>query len=195
VIAKDLLTLRLLSGEPQDVAAVQDVLEAAPQYAQLITGAAPAASEAADTFTLLPPGKTCDDKFVLGVFLNEQMIGCVDLIRGYPDASTAFIGLLVIAEPFQERGLGSAAYRRLEQWVRDRDVCERIRLAVVGVNEPGMAFWEGVGFAPTGETTPYRHGRVTSELVLFEKPLAPSASDEAAGGACPRLSGRTHADA
>jgi diamine N-acetyltransferase len=176
-MAQDLPTLRPLAGELHEVAALQCVLDAAPQYAQLITGALPAASEAADTFSILPPGKTHDDKFVFGVYLDEQMIGCVDLIRGYPDPSTAFLGLLVVAELFQRRGQGSAAYRQLEQVVRGWGTCERVRLAVVGVNEQGIAFWKSVGFAPTGETKPYRDGCVVSELVLFEKPLAPRAAD------------------
>ena len=177
MITQDVPTLRLLSGEPAEVAAVQRVLEAAPQYAQLITGAPPATTEAADTFSMLPPGKTHDDKSVLGIFLDEQMIGCIDLVRGYPDASSSFLGLLVIDERYQRRGLGSAAYGRLEQWIRDQGVCDRVRLAVVGVNEPAIAFWESVGLVPTGETKPYRHGRVVSELVLFEKSLRPPADD------------------
>jgi RimJ/RimL family protein N-acetyltransferase len=177
VIARDLPTLRLLTGAPDEVAALQGVLDAAPRYARLITGALPAASEAADTFSVLPPGKTHDDKSVFGVYLAEQMIGCVDLIRGYPDPSTTFLGLLVIAEPFQQRGLGSGAFHQLEQLVRGWNACDRIRLAVVRVNEQGIAFWKSVGFTPTGETKPYSDGCVVSELVLFEKSLAPPAGD------------------
>lgn len=160
------------------MAAVQNVLQAAPHYAQLITGAPPSATEASDTFATLPPGKTYDDKAVLGVFFDEHMIGCIDLVLGYPDASCAFVGLLVIDERCQRRGLGSAAYRRLEQWIRGRSACDRVRLAVVRGNDPAIAFWTSVGFAPTGETTPYCQGRVLSELVLFEKSLGPPADDD-----------------
>jgi hypothetical protein len=47
----------------------------------------------------------------------------------------------------------------------------------VRVNERGIAFWQSVGFAATGETAPYKDGCVDSELVLFEKRIAPAADD------------------
>lgn len=43
---------------------------------------------------LLPPGKASDDKYFAGFFLSGRMIAAVDLIDGYPDRRTAFIGFL-----------------------------------------------------------------------------------------------------
>jgi uncharacterized protein len=102
------------------------------------------------------------------------MVGCADVIRGYPEEGTAFLGLLLIAEPFQGRGLGRAAYAEIERVVSSWGICERLRLSVIRVNDDVVPFWRKLGFEPTGETKPYRYGSVVSEHVLFEKTLTGS---------------------
>jgi hypothetical protein len=81
--------------------ALQRVIGAAPGFALAVTGLPPGPADAQNTFTALPEGKSEDDKFVYGVYLDGQMIGCADVVRGYPDPSTAFIGLLLISEDSQ----------------------------------------------------------------------------------------------
>ena len=102
------LILRLLRGEPPEMAALQCVLEMAPAYYQSMTGAPPCGALAQSIFTALPPDKTYDDKFVWGLYAGDAMIGCVDVIRGYPVRDKALIGLLLLAEHWQRRGLGRA---------------------------------------------------------------------------------------
>ncbi len=165
------VTLRELQGERGEMADLQRVFEAAPQYAQLVTGAAPGQADAQSTYSILPEGKSYDDKLVLGVYLADQMIGCVDLIRGYPDPSTAYLALLLIAEPFQRRGFGRAAYEQVEAAILSCHSCNRVLLAVVRTNDQVIPFWRKLGFSPTGETRPYRYGSVVSEHVFLVKPL------------------------
>ena len=165
------VTLRLLQGEPAEMAALQRVIEGAPLYAELMTGVPPGPADVQSTFTILPEGKSYEDKFVFGVLLGGRMVGCADLVLGYPTADTAYLGLLLISERFQHRGIGQAAYHHLEAFVQGWGTCDRIRLAVVRVNEPVTSFWERLGFRPTGETKPYRYGPVISESILFERAL------------------------
>ncbi|HEX4584898.1 MAG TPA: GNAT family N-acetyltransferase [Burkholderiaceae bacterium] len=167
----DLVSLRLLQGEPSEMAELQRVLEAAPRYAELVTGVPPGRADAQSTYSILPEGKTYDDKFVFGIYLGGSMVGCADVIRGYPDAATATLGLLLIAEPFQRRGIGDAAYREIEARVLAWEPCDRIRIAVVGTNASVIPFWQRLGFVPTGQTRPYRYGSVVSEAIYLEKPL------------------------
>jgi GNAT superfamily N-acetyltransferase len=126
--------LRLLHGEPAEMADLQRVLEGAPQYAELVTGAPPGPADAQSTYSGLPEGKSYEDKFVFGIYCGADMVGCVDLIRGYPDRPTAWLGLLLVAKAFERRGFGSAAYRELEAVVRSWGSCKRIRLSVVRAN-------------------------------------------------------------
>jgi uncharacterized protein len=166
-----IVELRLLRGEPAEMADLQRVLEGAPQYAELVTGAPPGPADAQSTYSGLPEGKSYDDKFVFGIYCGADMVGCADLIRGYPDPHTAWLGLLLVAEAFQHRGFGSAAYGELETFIRRWDRCKRIRLSVIRANAQALPFWRKLGFAPTGETKPYRYGAVVSEHILLEKHL------------------------
>ena len=165
--------LRKLSGEPTEIANLQWVLENAPTYAELITGAPPGFADAHSTFTVLPDGKTYDDKYVFGIYMGPRMVGCVDLIKGYPEPNTALLGLLLVAEPFQGQGIGSAAYRAIEDVIRAWGTCTKIRLGVVGTYAGVLPFWKRHGFTQTGETKPYCYGPIVSEIIILTKSLAP----------------------
>jgi uncharacterized protein len=166
------VTLRLLRGDAREMAELQRVLEAGPTYAERITGAPPGRADAQSLYSVLPPHKGYEDKFVLGVYLDDTMIGCVDLIRGYPDEHTAHLGLLLLAEPYQGRGFGAAAYRAIEDYIRHWGPnWERLRIGVVRTNEEVLPFWTKLGFVRTGEVKPYRYSNVTSETLVLSKAL------------------------
>ena len=151
---------------------LQQVLDGAPDYAELVTGSPPGAADALSVFTILPDGKGYDDKFVLGIFSGSAMVGCVDLIRGYPEPETAHIGLLLIAEPFQRRGLGAEAFAAVERLVTSWNGIERLRIGVLRSNTAAHRFWQRLGFRPSGEVKPYRYGYVRSETIVYTKGLA-----------------------
>lgn len=163
--------IELLQGEREEMAELQRVLEEAPEYAERVTGAPPGAADAQSLYTILPEGKTYEDKFVFGVFAGERMVGCVDLIRGYPTSDTAYLGLLLISEQFQRQGVGSATLGLMEEYVQGWPECGRVRLAVVRTNEEVIPFFRRHGWEPTGEVKPYRYTKVESESILFEKRL------------------------
>ena len=154
---------------------LQRVLEAAQAYAQRVTGSPPGRADAQSTYTILPEGKSYEDKFVFGVYLKSEMVGCVDLLRGYPEPQVAFLGLLLIAEPFQHRGIGRAAYRLAEEYIRAWSACSTVRAAVIRTNEAVLPFWLKLGLVPTGEVKPYRYSTVVSEVVILAKCLTDAA--------------------
>jgi ribosomal protein S18 acetylase RimI-like enzyme len=164
------LTLRLLTGRPVEMAALQCVLEAAPAYYQAVTGAPPRGALAQSTFTALPPEKTYDDKFVWGLYAGDAMIGCADVIRGYPAPAKAVIGLLLLAEPWQGRGLGRAFAALVEQAIAAWPEISTLRLGVATSNPRALAFWRKQGYVDTGEVK-----RASAELmvdvVVLEKPV------------------------
>jgi len=170
LIGAEALTLRLLIGQPAEMAALQCVLEAAPEYFIRVTGAPPGRAEAQSTFTALPPNKTYEDKFVWGLYAGEAMIGCADVIRGYPVREKAVIGLLLLAQPWQRRGLGRAFAQLIEQAIGVWPEIERLRIGVVAVNEGALAFWRKLGYRETGEIK--ANPEFAGEVVVLEKPLA-----------------------
>lgn len=171
---RDAIAIRRLDGGTAELHALQRVLEEAPDYARRVTGLPPGDGDAQCALAALPEGKTHADKFFFAIYRNRDMVGCADLIRGYPHHATAMLGLLLLSERQQRRGMGRRAYGLLEEIVRSWGTCERVRIGVVRSNEQVIPFWTRLGFASTGEIRPYRHGSVVSEVLVFEKPLLPA---------------------
>jgi GNAT superfamily N-acetyltransferase len=165
------VTIRLLEGAPAEMRELQRVLEEAPAYAHRITGVPPGSADAQSLYTVLPDGKSYADKFVFAIDRESDMVGCADLIRGYPDPATAMLGLLLVSERYRREGIGSRAYALLERYIRDWRACDRVRIGVVRSNAEVIPFWTRLGFEPTGEVKPYRYGSVASEIVVFQKSL------------------------
>ena len=165
------VTLRPLTGHPEEIAAIQSVFASTPIYFDRVSGGPPGPTEARDTFTDLPPGSSRDDKHVFAIVSGGEIVGCIDVVRGFPDPATAMLGLLLVGEPWQGRGVGAAAYRALEAVVAGWDGCRRVRIGVVRTNEAVLAFWRRLGFVETGEVKPYARGPVASEIVVLSKPL------------------------
>jgi diamine N-acetyltransferase len=165
------LTLRLLTGNADEMAALQHVLEAAPAYFHTVTGLPPGPAEAQSTFTALPPGKDYDDKRVWGLYARNDMIGCADVIRGYPVRDKAVIGLLLLAEHWQRRGFGRAFALLVEQVIAAWPEITTLRVGIVEQNVGALAFWRKLGYAETGEVKSADQSFV-GKVVVLEKSLA-----------------------
>lgn len=92
-----------------------------------------------------PPGPCT--KELLGVVVEEQVVGLVDLLRGYPTPDVGFIGLLALDPAVRGRGLG----RQAEALILKRLDTAKVRLAVNFINPRGKAFWESCGYRVIAE--------------------------------------------
>ncbi len=115
----------------------------------------PLPSEASirEDLAALPPGKTAADKYYAGFFSGEQLIAVLDLILGYPDAQTAFLGFFMTAAAVQKKGVGSAIISDIRACCK-RLGFARLRLAIDEGNPQSEAFWTKNGFRQTGERRP-----------------------------------------
>lgn len=165
------LSVKILSGSPEEMQDVQRVLEEAPTYSLRISGAPPPATDAETLFTELPPGKTYADKFVLGFYEAGRMIGCADVIRSFPTEEKAMVGLLLLSESRQAKGLGSQAYAEVEKLCLSWPQVEIARIGVVKTNEAALPFWLKMGFVDTGVRRPFTYGSVESETIVLEKKI------------------------
>ncbi len=153
------------------VALVQSILEAAPQYLLNVDGVTSNPNDGHDTLTALPPGCSLDQKHVLVLRLNGAAVGVADVIQGYPDPTTAFIGLMLLREDRQKGGSGRMFYQKIEEKIRRELDCNRIRLSVVDSN-PVIPFWEKMGFTLTGESSPHQGKTIVSTKRIMEKRLS-----------------------
>ncbi len=97
----------------------------------------------------LPPGKQPEDKYYLGYFSGETLIAVLDLISGYPDPETAFIGFFMTGLSLQRQGTGSRIIRELCEALKGMSYRE-VRLCWVRGNPQAEAFWHKNGFSETG---------------------------------------------
>jgi RimJ/RimL family protein N-acetyltransferase len=164
------LMLRLLTGKADEMAALQHVLESSPAYFHTITGLPPGPAEAQSTFTALPRGKGYDDKRVWGLYAGDDMIGCADVIRGYPVRDKAIIGLLLLAEPWQHRGFGRAFALLVEQMIAAWPEITTLRIGVIEQNVGALAFWRKLGYIENGEVKSTDRS-YAGKVVVLEKPL------------------------
>lgn len=166
------VTLKQLNANDQlDISALQKVLESAPGYWKRIANKVIEPDAARGVLHALPEGKTLNDKFVFGVYQSDQIIGCVDLICGYPDSQTAMLGLLIISEAHQKSGLGRAAYQAAENIAMSWPGVQKMRIGVVQANDIVFPFWQSLGFVETGVRRPYEDNGVISENVVLEKDI------------------------
>ncbi len=129
-----------------DLTAVQQLFESDSGYFELVQGAPAGGAEAHSFYAQLPPDKTEDDKFVLGLFDETgKLTGVIDLIRDYPEPGHWYFGLLFLDPRYRGQGHGSRIARDLNDILR-RAGGRRLRLASVLRNTGAVHFWERLGF-------------------------------------------------
>jgi ribosomal protein S18 acetylase RimI-like enzyme len=148
--------LRAIDLSSQD--AVQHLCEACADFFWLVDGEAVSPGAGLDIFESLPPGRSIEDKFVYGLF-NQQddLLGVLEGLRHYPDEGTWWIGLLLLAPETRQLGLGQKIVRGFIEGVRLAGGTA-VQLGVVEDNHAGYQFWRKVGFEPLRTTEPRSFG-------------------------------------
>ena len=98
----------------------------------------------------LPPGKTANDKFYLGYYDNDNLTAVMDLILGYPDEETAYVGFFMTDVSVQGKGVGSTIISDLSQFICSQGYSD-IQLGWVKDNPQAEHFWHKNGFKETGK--------------------------------------------
>jgi GNAT superfamily N-acetyltransferase len=100
--------MRLLPARAPHLDLLWDLLMATPDYSLLITRRLPTRQDAWELLNDCPAGITAQDKLVLAIMDEQHIVGCIDLVPGYPTPETAFLALLQLRPAAQGQGLGSA---------------------------------------------------------------------------------------
>ena len=156
-------TVRRLSGK--DIPAILPLYEGNPLYFHHFPPT-PSAEGVRDDFSALPEGKSLKDKYFLGFWEGDELVAVLDLIHGYPDDRTAFIGFFMMDRKMQGSGIGSGIVE---------DICsclgrefDFVRLGYVKGNPQAEHFWLKNGFLPTGVVKHMEQG----EIVVMQRSCA-----------------------
>jgi GNAT superfamily N-acetyltransferase len=166
-----MISLRPLSADSSsDRADALRVFTEAPLFTEIHEARSPSEADVEDLFQGGPPGiDVADKKSVFGFFVGSDMVGCADVIRGYPSDDCAWIGLLLFSEQHQGRGHGVAALTLIEIEAR-RWQCGRLQIATYEGNPRGHAFWHREGFK---EIRRAPNKRLGGSFIVMERHIAP----------------------
>jgi len=144
---------------PADAEAALRVLLADEDFAVASTGYLPAAGDLQSLFYALPEGASPDVKQILVAVADDEIVGVVDALLGWPASETVTVGLFLIHPRCRRTGIGS---RVLGMGV-DRMRAGGFRQVRAGCPrgwEPGERFLAGHGFAPAAAREPVAMNRV-----------------------------------
>ncbi|WP_017547398.1 GNAT family N-acetyltransferase [Salinicoccus carnicancri] len=111
----------------------------------------PSFDEVKEEFLLdVPPGIDIKNKEVYGVYMEEDLIGFLDILFNYPNSHICMIGYLVIDQSYRKHGIGQKVYNHAVAYAKGRDM-RKIRLSVVKENEPAVGMWKKQGFETIDE--------------------------------------------
>lgn len=162
------LTLRPL--ELSAAPAIQAVYEASDDYFLLVSGY-PAAPEQAEHD--LAESARDDGRFLLGIHLEHEMVGVIDLRLAQPGPFDVQLGLILLAPASRRQKLGSWALRILEEWLRQATPTEAIVLKVAAQDYPAQRFFQRHGYTFTGDSVRVRTGETRSRLLFMRKAIQP----------------------
>lgn len=129
------------------------------------TTARPTKEEILADLHLTPPGTDETQKYYVGFYKTDALVAVLDLIDGYPDAQTAFLGFFMVEKARQGRGVGSEIVAEICTFLKAAGKTA-VRLAINKGNPQSTHFWKKNGFAVLREVE-----REDGTVLLAEKRL------------------------
>jgi RimJ/RimL family protein N-acetyltransferase len=159
-------------------AALQQVYRRSPHYWRMYNlAAAPAERAAADLQAAAEtPGRTimgiARPFHGQGMSQAAQIVGLVDFRLDWPNPGVVYLGMVMVAEPFQGQGIATQAWNLLSAWLAAGAHMKRARLGVEQFNHGALKFFEKLGFTLTGESNRLRVGDKFVRLLYMERELS-----------------------
>lgn len=156
----------------EDIEAIQELFEICLDYMLLVDGHPADPSGVEEDFLFVPPGKSQNDKIVFGIMDQQNdLVGLLDALRGYPEETAWWIGLLLFVPEVRSQGLGQRVVQGFAEYVRSNGG-QAIMLGVVEENGRAYKFWEGMGFEFVRKTEPHQFGNKTHTVSIMRRTLS-----------------------
>lgn len=114
---------------------------------------------------LRPEGVNEDNKYYLGFFKDELLVAVLDILNGYPDEKTCFIGFFMVNILYQGQGIGTEIIESVLAYIKKIGKA-KVRLGIDKENPQSKAFWKKNGFKVIKEVE-----RLGGTILLAEKIL------------------------
>ncbi len=100
-----------------------------------------------------------------------ELIGLLDFRLHWPDEQIVSMGMIMVAEPYQRRGIARQAWTLLQPWLTAQAQMQKARVTVEQFNPTALKFFESVGFRLTGEANRIKVGDKFVRLLAMEMSL------------------------
>jgi GNAT superfamily N-acetyltransferase len=156
---------------PEDSDAIQGLFDKCLDYMLLVDGHPAGPYAGKEEFLEVPAGKSSDDLFIFGI-INQQndLVGLLEGLRGYPDETTWWIGLLLLIPQIRSQGIGQTIVQGFVEFVRASGG-QAIMLGVVEENSLAHKFWKRMGFEFVRRTEPQQFGTKTHTVSILRQKL------------------------
>ena len=131
--------------EPDDEAAVLAVFTAAEDWFLAETGQPSAPGDVQSSFYALPDGAAFEDKVLLVIEADGEVVGYVDAVLHHPHSTSIGIGTFLIRPEARRRGIGRAVAQALSA-AAGKDGFTQISTHVAPGWEPGREFLDALGY-------------------------------------------------
>ena len=157
---------------PKHTECLQRLFDQCADFAMLVEGEEVSPHAAQEIFQEVPPGKSLSDKFLYGILDRKgNIVGALEGMRNYPDPTSWWIGLLLLAPNVRGHGLGGKLVRGFSDYVRSQRGAS-IMLGVVEENQAAHLFWHQLGFDLVRQTEPRRFGKKIQTVRVMRQGLA-----------------------
>jgi GNAT superfamily N-acetyltransferase len=161
----------------EDIGAIRVLCDECLDFMMLIDGRPANPASVEEDFHDVPDGYSSDDKSVFGIIdRNNGLVGMLDVLRGYPEKSTWWIGLLMLAPQVRSSGIGKKVLEGFSEFVL-ADGCRTIMLGVVEENSRAIQFWSRMGFSLVRKSEPKEFGNKTHIVWVMRKELDVNSND------------------
>ncbi|MDW8317464.1 MAG: GNAT family N-acetyltransferase [Anaerolineae bacterium] len=163
------ITLRPLTTD--DAPALQGVYDRCADYFRLASGGAWEGAPPDQAHHDLAEAAQDDGRYLLGIYLAEELVGVIDLRLADPGPYDVRLGLIALAEPYRRQGLGRWALRILEEWLRRATPTEAVVAAVAANDYASQAFFRACGYTFSGQATRVAVGDFRLRFLAMRKSL------------------------
>lgn len=157
---------------PDRADTVQEIYNHSPIYFQRVEGTDPLPGMGLKDILDVPPKKS-SDYIKLPVLINENdvPVGYADLHVNYRSQGIAYLGLLILKDSVQNKGLGRRAYLEIESLLKNKFGVAKVYLGVSNHNQV-QGYWEKMGFKANGFTYKWAGEKVESTVTEMEKVIS-----------------------
>lgn len=131
-----------------DVSSIYELCSKNPIYYEYIKSV-PTYENIKDSLTELPPSVSLDKKYFVGYYKEGQLIALLDIIAGYPNEQTVYIGWFMMKKELQGTGIGSNIIEEALLYFKEEKF-QSVQLGYVKGNKQSEGFWKKNKFIPVG---------------------------------------------